>query len=58
MAAVIASRVATFIQSALQLQDAPTYFWGTERNGTNRGTHEVKKNLFLNSCMSFLIIIQ
>ena len=28
MAAVIALRVATFIRDALQLQDAPTYFWG------------------------------
>ncbi|XP_065911201.1 uncharacterized protein [Dysidea avara] len=28
MAAVIASRVATFIQDALQLQDTPTHFWG------------------------------
>ena len=28
MAAVIASKVAIFIQDALQLQDVPTYFWG------------------------------
>jgi len=28
MAAVIASRVTTFIQDALQLQDDATYFWG------------------------------
>ncbi|XP_065890355.1 uncharacterized protein [Dysidea avara] len=31
MAAVIASRVATFIQDALQLQDTPTHFWGIAR---------------------------
>ena len=28
MAAVIILRVAAFIRDALQLQDAPTYFWG------------------------------
>jgi len=38
MAAVIASRVATFVRDALQLQDAPTYFWGDSQDSATQAS--------------------